>query len=178
MMGGDMNKGLIIILVWLCNTLPLFAQPIESVNITNATQAMKVISLLGDLLNADTRQIVRKLRKVDSVHFDELYKHIRFMINNSYQYTSINEKVKKVGSEMYLQQYQALFIRILLTTKVIELNSDTLWLYFNEYDELTDFSISLHQKSKINVNHIHIMPTEIHRQDLEQQGLLLTITEK
>jgi hypothetical protein len=61
---------------------------------------------------------------------------------------------------------------------VIELNSDTLWLYFNEYDELTDFSISLHQKSKINVNHIHIMPTEIHRQDLEQQGLLLTITEK
>jgi hypothetical protein len=178
MMGGDMNKGLIIILVWLCNTLPLYAQPIESVNITTATQAMKVTSLLGDLLNADTRQIVRKLRKVDSVHFDELYKHIRFMINNSYQYTSINEKVKKVGSEMYLQQYQALFIRILLTTKVIELKSDTLMLYFNERDELTDFSISLDRKSKITVNHIHMKPTVIHRQDLEQQGLLLTITEK
>ena len=177
-MGGDMNKGLIIILVWLWNTLPLYAQPIESVNITNATQAMKVTSLLGDLLNADTRQIVRKLRKVDSIHFDELYKHIRFMINNSYQYTSINEKVKKVGSEMYLQQYQALFIRILLTTKVIELNSDTLWLYFNERDEMTDFSISLDRKSKITVNHIHMIPTVIHRQDLEQQGLLLTITEK
>jgi hypothetical protein len=79
---------------------------------------------------------------------------------------------------LYLQQYQALFIRILLTTKVIELNSDTLWLYFNERDELTDFSISLDRKSKITVNHIHMKPTVIHRQDLEQQGLLLTITEK
>ena len=79
---------------------------------------------------------------------------------------------------MYLEQYQALFMRILLTTKVIELNPDTLRLYFNEEDTLTDFSISLNRKSKINVNHTHIMPTEIHRQDFEQQGLLLTITEK
>jgi hypothetical protein len=178
MMGGYMNKGLFIILVWLYFALPLIAQPIESVNITSATQAMKVTSVLGDLLNADTRDIVLKLRKVDSAHFDELYKHIRYMINNSNQYTSINEKVKKVGSELYLQQYQALFIRILLTTKVIELNSDTLMLYFNERDELTDFSISLDRKSKITVNHIHMKPTVIHRQDLEQQGLLLTITEK
>ncbi len=139
---------------------------------------MLIIAKIGTMMEQGTHTLVSKLRTKDSVNFNNLYKHIRFMINNSYQYTSINEKVKKVGSEMYLQQYQALFMRILLTTKVIELNPDTLRLYFNEEDTLTDFSISLNRKSKINVNHTHIMPTEIHRQDFEQQGLLLTITEK
>ena len=139
---------------------------------------MLIIANIGSMMEQGTHTLVSKLRTKDSVNFNNLYKHIRFMINNSYQYTSINEKVKKVGSEMYLQQYQALFMRILLTTKVIELNADTLRLYFDEKDTLTDFSISLNRKSKINVNHTHIMPTEIHRQDFEQQGLLLTITEK
>ena len=139
---------------------------------------MLIIAKIGTMMDKETHSLVSKLRNKDSVNFNNVYKHIRFMINNSYQYTSINEKVKKVGSEMYLEQYQALFMRILLTTKVVELNSDTLWLYFNEEDILTDFSISLDRKSKINVNHTHIMPTEIHRQDFEQQGLLLTITEK
>ena len=139
---------------------------------------MLIIAKIGSMMEQGTHTLVSKLRTKDSVNFNNLYKHIRFMINNSYQYTSINEKVKKVGSEMYLEQYQALFMRILLTTKVIELNPDTLRLYFNEEDTLTDFSISLNRKSKINVNHTHIMPTEIHRQDFEQQGLLLTITEK
>ena len=139
---------------------------------------MLIIAKIGTMMEQGTHTLVSKLRTKDSVNFNNLYKHIRFMINNSYQYTSINEKVKKVGSEMYLQQYQALFMRILLTTKVIELNADTLRLYFDEEDTLTDFSISLNRKSKINVNHTHIMPTEIHRQDFEQQGLLLTITEK
>lgn len=139
---------------------------------------MLIIAKIGTMMEQGTHTLVSKLRTKDSVNFNNVYKHIRFMINNSYQYTSINEKVKKVGSEMYLEQYQALFMRILLTTKVIELNADTLRLYFNEEDTLTDFSISLNRKSKINVNHTHIMPTEIHRQDFEQQGLLLTITEK
>jgi hypothetical protein len=139
---------------------------------------MLIIAKIGTMMDQGTHSLVNKLRNKDSVNFNNVYKHIRFMINNSYQYTSINEKVKKVGSEMYLEQYQALFMRILLTTKVVELNSDTLWLYFNEEDILTDFSISLYRKSKINVNHTHIIPTEIHRQDFEQQGLLLTITEK
>ena len=139
---------------------------------------MLIIAKIGTMMDQETHSLVNKLRTKDSVNFNNVYKHIRFMINNSYNYTSINEKVKKVGSERYLEQYQALFIRILLTTKVIELNSDTLWLYFNKEDILTDFSISLYRKSKINVNHTHIMPTEIHRQDFEQQGLLLTITEK
>jgi hypothetical protein len=139
---------------------------------------MLILAKIGTMMDQETHSLVNKLRTKDSVNFNHVYKHIRFMINNSYLYTSINEKVKKVGSERYLEQYQALFIRILLTTKVIELNSDTLWLYFNEEDILTDFSISLDRKSKINVNHTHIMPTEIHRQDFEQQGLLLTITEK
>jgi hypothetical protein len=139
---------------------------------------MLIIAKIGTMMDQGTHSLVNKLRTKDSVNFNNVYKHIRFMINNSYQYTSINEKVKKVGSEMYLEQYQALFMRILLTTKVVELNSDTLWLYFNEEDILTDFSISLYRKSKINVKHTHIMPTEIHRQDFEQQGLLLTITEK
>ena len=139
---------------------------------------MLIIAKIGTMMDQETHSLVNKLRTKDSVNFNNVYKHIRFMINNSYHYTSINEKVKKVGSERYLEQYQALFIRILLTTKVIELHSDTLWLYFNKEDILTDFSISLYRKSKINVNHTHIMPTEIHRQDFEQQGLLLTITEK
>lgn len=139
---------------------------------------MLIIAKIGTMMEQGTHTLVSKLRTKDSVNLNNLYKHIRFMINNSYQYTSINEKVKKVGSGMYLEQYQALFIRILLTTKVIELNADTLRLYFDEEDTLTDFSISLNRKSKINVNHTHIMPTEIHRQDFEQQGLLLTFTEK
>lgn len=139
---------------------------------------MLIIAKIGTMMEQGTHTLVSKLRTKDSVNFDNLYKHIRFMMNNSYLYTSINEQVKKVGSGMYLEQYQALFLRILLTTKVIELNADTLRLYFNEEDTLTDFSMSLNRKSKINVNHSHIMPTEIHRQDFEQQGLLLTFTEK
>lgn len=139
---------------------------------------MLIIAKIGTMMEQGTHTLVSKLRTNDSVNFDNLYKHIRFMMNNSYLYTSINEQVKKVGSGLYLEQYQALFLRILLTTKVIELNADTLRLYFNEEDTLTDFSISLNRKSKINVNHTHIMPTEIHRQDFEQQGLLLTFTEK
>lgn len=139
---------------------------------------MLIIAKIGTMMEQGTHTLVSKLRTKDSVNFDNLYKHIRFMMNNSYLYTSINEQVKKVGSGMYLEQYQALFLRILLTTKVIELNPDTLRLYFNEEDTLTDFSISLNRKSKINVNHTHIMQTEIHRQDFEQQGLLLTFTEK
>ena len=139
---------------------------------------MLIIAKIGTMMEQGTHTLVSKLRTKDSVNFNNLYKHIRFMMNNSYLYTSINEQVKKVGSGRFLEQYQALFLRILLTTKVIELNADTLRLYFNEEDTLTDFSISLNRKSKINVNHTHIMPTEIHRQDFEQQGLLLTFTEK
>ena len=173
-----MKKGLLFILLFSIYHVCAFAQTSEVISINNRNHAMLIIANIGTMMEQGTHTLVSKLRTKDSVNFNNLYKHIRFMINNSYQYTSINEKVKKVGSEMYLQQYQALFMRILLTTKVIELNPDTLRLYFNEEDTLTDFSISLNRKSKINVNHTHIMPTEIHRQDFEQQGLLLTITEK
>jgi len=173
-----MKKGLLFILLFSIYHICAFAQTSEVITIDNRNHAMLIIAKIGTMMDQGTQSLVNKLRTKDSVNFNNLYKYIRFMINNSYQYTSINEKVKKVGSEMYLQQYQALFMRILLTTKVIELNSDTLRLYFNEQDTLTDFSISLHQKSKINVKHTHIMPTEIHRQDFEQQGLLLTISEK
>ena len=173
-----MKKGLLFILLFSIYHVCAFAQTSEVILIDNHNHAMLIIAKIGTMMEQGTHTLVSKLRTKDSVNFNNLYKHIRFMINNSYQYTSINEKVKKVGSEMYLQQYQALFMRILLTTKVIELNADTLRLYFDEEDTLTDFSISLNRKSKINVNHTHIMPTEIHRQDFEQQGLLLTITEK
>ena len=173
-----MKKGLLFILLFSIYHICAFAQTSEIISINNRNHAMLIIAKIGTMIDQGTQSLVSKLRTKDSVNFNNLYKHIRFMINNSYQYTSINEKVKKVGSEMYLQQYQALFMRILLTTKVIELNADTLRLYFDEKDTLTDFSISLNRKSKINVNHTHIMPTEIHRQDFEQQGLLLTITEK
>ena len=173
-----MKKGLLFILLFSIYHICAFAQTSEIISINNRNHAMLIIANIGTMMEQGTHTLVSKLRTKDSVNFNNLYKHIRFMINNSYQYTSINEKVKKVGSEMYLQQYQALFMRILLTTKVIELNADTLRLYFDEEDTLTDFSISLNRKSKINVNHTHIMPTEIHRQDFEQQGLLLTITEK
>ena len=173
-----MKKGLLFILLFSIYQICAFAQTSEIISINNRNHAMLIIAKIGTMIDQGTQTLVSKLRTKDSVNFNNLYKHIRFMINNSYQYTSINEKVKKVGSEMYLQQYQALFMRILLTTKVIELNADTLRLYFDEEDTLTDFSISLNRKSKINVNHTHIMPTEIHRQDFEQQGLLLTITEK
>ena len=173
-----MKKGLLFILLFSIYHICAFAQTSEIISINNRNHAMLIIANIGTMMEQGTHTLVSKLRTKDSVNFNNLYKHIRFMINNSYQYSSINEKVKKVGSEMYLQQYQALFMRILLTTKVIELNPDTLRLYFNEEDTLTDFSISLNRKSKINVNHTHIMPTEIHRQDFEQQGLLLTITEK
>ena len=173
-----MKKGLLFILLFSIYHICAFAQTSEVISINNRNHAMLIIAKIGTMMEQGTHTLVSKLRTKDSVNFNNLYKHIRFMINNSYQYTSINEKVKKVGSEMYLQQYQALFMRILLTTKVIELNADTLRLYFDEEDTLTDFSISLNRKSKINVNHTHIMTTEIHRQDVEQQGLLLTITEK
>ena len=173
-----MKKGLLFILLFSIYHICAFAQTSEVISINNRNHAMLIIAKIGTMMEQGTHTLVSKLRTKDSVNFNNLYKHIRFMINNSYQYTSINEKVKKVGSEMYLQQYQALFMRILLTTKVIELNADTLRLYFDEEDTLTDFSISLNRKSKINVNHTHIMPTEIHRQDFEQQGLLLTFTEK
>lgn len=173
-----MKKGLLFILLFSIYHVCAFAQTSEVISINNRNHAMLIIANIGTMMEQGTQSLVSKLRTKDSVNFNNLYKHIRFMINNSYQYTSINEKVKKVGSGMYLEQYQALFMRILLTTKVIELNPDTLRLYFNEEDTLTDFSISLNRKSKINVNHTHIMPTEIHRQDFEQQGLLLTITEK
>ena len=173
-----MKKGLLFILLFSIYHICAFAQTSEVISINNRNHAMLIIANIGTMMEQGTHTLVSKLRTKDSVNFNNLYKHIRFMINNSYLYTSINEKVKKVGSEMYLQQYQALFMRILLTTKVIELNADTLRLYFDEEDTLTDFSISLNRKSKINVNHTHIMPTEIHRQDFEQQGLLLTITEK
>ena len=173
-----MKKGLLFILLFSIYHVCAFAQTSEVISINNRNHAMLIIANIGTMMEQGTQSLVSKLRTKDSVNFNNLYKHIRFMINNSYQYTSINEKVKKVGSGMYLEQYQALFMRILLTTKVIELNADTLRLYFDEEDTLTDFSISLNRKSKINVNHTHIMPTEIHRQDFEQQGLLLTITEK
>ena len=173
-----MKKGLLFILLFSIYHICAFAQTSEIISINNRNHAMLIIANIGTMMDQGTQTLVSKLTTKDCVNFNNLYKHIRFMINNSYQYTSINEKVKKVGSGMYLEQYQALFMRILLTTKVIELNADTLWLYFNEEDTLTDFSISLNRKSKINVNHTHIMPTEIHRQDFEQQGLLLTITEK
>jgi hypothetical protein len=173
-----MKKGLLLTFLFSIYHVCAFAQTSEVISINNRNHAMLIIANIGTMMDQGTQTLVSKLRTKDSVNFNNLYKHIRFMINNSYQYSSINEKVKKVGSEMYLQQYQALFMRILLTTKVIELNADTLRLYFDEEDTLTDFSISLNRKSKINVNHTHIMPTEIHRQDFEQQGLLLTITEK
>ena len=173
-----MKKGLLFTFLFSIYHICAFAQTSEVISINNRNHAMLIIAKIGTMMEQGTHTLVSKLRTKDSVNFNNLYKHIRFMINNSYLYTSINEKVKKVGSEMYLEQYQALFMRILLTTKVIELNPDTLRLYFNEEDTLTDFSISLNRKSKINVNHTHIMPTEIHRQDFEQQGLLLTITEK
>ena len=173
-----MKKGLLFILLFSIYHICAFAQTSEVISINNRNHAMLIIAKIGTMMEQGTHTLVSKLRTKDSVNFNNVYKHIRFTMNNSYQYSSINEKVKKVGSEMYLQQYQALFMRILLTTKVIELNADTLRLYFDEEDTLTDFSISLNRKSKINVNHTHIMPTEIHRQDFEQQGLLLTITEK
>lgn len=173
-----MKKGLLFTFLFSIYKVCAFAQTSEVISINNRNHAMLIIAKIGTMMEQGTHTLVSKLRTNDSVNFDNLYKHIRFMMNNSYLYTSINEQVKKVGSGLYLEQYQALFLRILLTTKVIELNADTLRLYFNEEDTLTDFSISLNRKSKINVNHTHIMPTEIHRQDFEQQGLLLTFTEK
>ena len=173
-----MKKGLLFTLLFSIYQVCAFAQTSEVISINNRNHAMLIIAKIGTMMEQGTHTLVSKLRTKDSVNFNNLYKHIRFMMNNSYLYTSINEQVKKVGSGMYLEQYQALFLRILLTTKVIELNADTLRLYFNEEDTLTDFSISLNRKLKINVNHTHIMPTEIHRQDFEQQGLLLTFTEQ
>lgn len=154
------------------------AQPIELITINSKTHAAILVSTLGEAMEKDTKAIVERLRKMDSVHFNTVYRHIRFMLNGTYKHSSINPFVKSIGSDHLLNEYQALFNRILLATKWLSLDPEFVYLYFDNDNRLTDVSISLGKKNTIVINKNHVFPTKILRQELEEKGLLLSITQQ
>jgi hypothetical protein len=78
---------------------------------------------------------------------------------------------------MYLEQYQALFLRILLRTKWLSIPVDNLSLEFDAYDVLTECMIIIDKKNKVRVDNKHLLSTIITRQELEKQGLKYSLTE-
>ena len=166
-----MKKGLVFGFLLLLNNVISIAQPLESITINSRTHAIVLVSTLG-------KAIVERLRKMDSVHFNTVYRHIRFMLNGTYKPSSINPLVKSIGSDHLLNEYQALFIRILLTTKWLSLDPEFVSLYFDDDNRLTDVSISLGKKNTIVINKNHVFPTKILRQELEEKGLLLSIAQQ
>lgn len=173
-----MKKGLVFGFLLLLNNVLSIAQPLESITINSRTHAIILVSTLGEALEKDTKAIVERLRKMDSVHFNTVYRHIRFMLNGTYKPSSINPFVKSIGSDHLLNEYQALFIRILLTTKWLSLDPEFVSLYFDDNNRLTDVSISLGKKNTIVINKNHVFPTKILRQELEEKGLLLSIAQQ
>ncbi len=173
-----MKKGLVFGFLLLLNNVLSIAQPIESITINSRTHAIVLVSTLGEAMEKDTKAIVERLRKIDSVHFNTVYRHIRFMLNGTYKPSSINPFIKSIGSDHLLNEYQALFIRILLTTKWLSLDPEFVSLYFDDDNRLTDVSISLGKKNAIVINKNHVFPTKILRQELEEKGLLLSIAQQ
>jgi len=173
-----MKKGLIFGFLLLLSNVLSIAQPLESITINSRTHAIVLVSTLGEAMEKDTKAIVERLRKMDSVHFNTVYRHIRFMLNGTYKPSSINPFVKSIGSDHLLNEYQALFIRILLTTKWLSLDPEFVSLYFDDDNRLTDVSISLGKKNTIVINKNHVFPTKILRQELEEKGLLLSIAQQ
>ena len=173
-----MKKGLVFVFLLLLNNVLSIAQPLESITINSRTHAIVLVSTLGEAMEKDTKAIVERLRKMDSVHFNTVYRHIRFMLNGTYKPSSINPFVKSIGSDHLLNEYQALFIRILLTTKWLSLDPEFVSLYFDDDNRLTDVSISLGKKNTIVINKNHVFPTKILRQELEEKGLLLSIAQQ
>lgn len=173
-----MKKGLVFAFLLLLNNVLSIAQPLESITINSRTHAIVLVSTLGEAMDKDTKAIVERLRKMDSVHFNTVYRHIRFMLNGTYKPSSINPFIKSIGSDHLLNEYQALFIRILLTTKWLSLDPEFVSLYFDDDNRLTDVSISLGKKNTIVINKNHVFPTKILRQELEEKGLLLSIAQQ
>lgn len=173
-----MKKGLVFGFLLLLNNVISIAQPLESITINSRTHAIVLVSTLGEAMEKDTKAIVERLRKMDSVHFNTVYRHIRFMLNGTYKPSSINPFIKSIGSDYLLNEYQALFIRILLTTKWLSLDPEFVSLYFDNDNRLTDVSISLGKKNTIVINKNHVFPTKILRQELEEKGLLLSIAQQ
>lgn len=173
-----MKKGLLFAFLLLLSNVLSIAQPLESITINSRTHAIVLVSTLGEAMEKDTKAIVERLRKMDSVHFNTVYRHIRFMLNGTYKPSSINPFVKSIGSDHLLNEYQALFIRILLTTKWLSLDPEFVSLYFDDDNRLTDVSISLGKKNTIVINKNHVFPTKILRQELEEKGLLLSIAQQ
>lgn len=173
-----MKKGLLFAFLLLLRNVLSIAQPLESITINSRTHAIVLVSTLGEAMEKDTKAIVERLRKMDSVHFNTIYRHIRFILNGTYKPSSINPFVKSIGSDHLLNEYQALFIRILLTTKWLSLDPEFVSLYFDDDNRLTDVSISLGKKNTIVINKNHVFPTKILRQELEEKGLLLSIAQQ
>ena len=173
-----MKKGLVFGFLLLLNNVLSIAQPLESITINSRTHAIVLVSTLGEAMDKDTKAIVERLRKMDSVHFNTVYRHIRFMLNGTYKPSSINPFIKSIGSDHLLNEYQALFIRILLTTKWLSLNPEFVSLYFDNDNRLTDVSISLGKKNTIVISKNHLFPTRIQRQDFEEKGLVISIAQQ
>jgi hypothetical protein len=172
-----MKKVLLITLFIGCTVIQLLAQPLEVITINNATHATNIVATLGDIMDKDTRTLVSILRKNDSMNFNNVFKHIRFIINGTYQPSSIDPFVKLVGSTHLINEYQSLFLRILLKTKWLHINPERVSLYFDAENVLSDCTIVLDKKNKILLKKQHFLSKKIDRQAFEQGGLLLSLTQ-
>lgn len=173
-----MKKVLFITLLIGWFRIQLLAQPLEAITIKNATHATNIVARLGDIMDKDTRVLVSMLRKKDSLNFINVYKHIRFIMNGTNQPSSIDPFVKSIGSTHLINEYQSLFLRILFKTKWLHINPEKVSLYFDADNALTDCTIVLGKKNKILIKKEHFLSMKIDRQEFEQGGLLLSLTQQ
>jgi hypothetical protein len=172
-----MKKGLLFTFLFSIYHICAFAQTSEVISINNRNHAMLIIAKIGTMMDQGTQSLVNKLRTKDSVNFNNVYKHIRFMMNGSLQHSCIDQYVKSIGSSTYILEYQSLFLRILLRTKWLSIPVDNLSLEFDAYDVLTECMIIIDKKNKVRVDNKHLLSTIITRQELEKQGLKYSLTE-
>ena len=172
-----MKKGLLFTFLFSIYHVCAFAQTSEVISINNRNHAMLIIANIGTMMDQGTQTLVSKLRTKDSVNFNNVYKHIRFMINGSLQPSCIDQYIKSIGSSTYILEYQSLFLRILLKTKWLSIKPDKLSLEFDEHDVLTECMIIIDKKNKIRLDNKHLLSTIITRKELEIQGLILSFTE-
>ncbi len=168
----------IISLFILLNTIT-FSSPLETIRIKNNTEQIHAITAFVSKRMGDVSlQIVTKLRKDDSIIFFKTYRLMRSKINAGYSTKYIERELLNCGVGSLNQDYQCLFLGIIMERLILRNKIDELVLYFNHKGILTDVYVLTTDNQKININDKQAKWLGIHRSELEKSGLLLPLSSR